>query len=88
MQNISIRQDETDSSQFTQRSQGPVFLPPSPSSGSNLVAQAAAHVASRFRKLRDLNFGRTQSYQYSCSGFQCPVRGFNEHAQSQRQCCS
>jgi 5'-AMP-activated protein kinase catalytic alpha subunit len=32
----------------------------SPSSGSNLVAQAAAHVASRFRKLRDLNFGRTQ----------------------------
>lgn len=32
----------------------------SPKSGSNLVAQAAAHVASRFRKLRDLNFGRTQ----------------------------
>ena len=64
MQNIAILQDETDSllnsPASTNTSKAPRITPPSPSSGSNLVAQAAAHVASRFRKLRDLNFGRTQ----------------------------
>lgn len=61
MQNISIRQDETDSLLNSPNvAKAPRISPPSPSSGSNLVAQAAAHVASRFRKLRDLNFGRTQ----------------------------
>ena len=40
----------------------------SPKSGSNLVAQAAAHVASKFRKLRDLNFGRTQVVSGSAGG--------------------
>ena len=61
MQNISIRQDETDSLLNSPNvPKAPRISPPSPSSGSNLVAQAAAHVASRFRKLRDLNFGRTQ----------------------------
>ncbi|NDC39678.1 MAG: hypothetical protein EBZ48_16830, partial [Proteobacteria bacterium] len=63
MQNISIRHEETDSllnSPISHPAKTPRMAPPSPSSGSNLVAQAAAHVASRFRKLRDLNFGRTQ----------------------------
>lgn len=63
MQGISIRQDETDSllnSPASNIHKAARIAPPSPSSGSNLVAQAAAHVASRFRKLRDLNFGRTQ----------------------------
>lgn len=61
MQNISIRQDETESLLNSPNAiKAPRISPPSPSSGSNLVAQAAAHVASRFRKLRDLNFGRTQ----------------------------
>ena len=62
MQNIAIIQDETDSllNSPANASKAARMAPPSPSSGSNLVAQAAAHVASRFRKLRDLNFGRTQ----------------------------
>lgn len=64
MQNISIRPEETDSllnSPTTNNIPKTTRInPPSPSSGSNLVSQAAAHVASRFRKLRDLNFGRTQ----------------------------
>lgn len=64
MQNIAILQDETDSllnsPASANTSKAARIAPPSPSSGSNLVAQAAAHVASRFRKLRDLNFGRTQ----------------------------
>lgn len=62
MQNISIRHDETDSllNSPANAHKAARIAPPSPSSGSNLVAQAAAHVASRFRKLRDLNFGRTQ----------------------------
>jgi serine/threonine protein kinase len=65
MQNIAILQDETDSLLDSPASANTCkatrITPPSPSSGSNLVAQAAAHVASRFRKLRDLNFGRTQA---------------------------
>lgn len=60
MQPISIRQDESDSLLDSPSCKTARITPPSPSSGSNLVAQAAAHVASRFRKLRDLNFGRTQ----------------------------
>ena len=72
MQNISIHQhqDETDSLLNSPTAAAANLLAQklnqkekdnhSPSSGSNLVAQAAAHVASRFRKLRDLNFGRTQ----------------------------
>jgi serine/threonine protein kinase len=64
MQNISTRPEETDSllnsPSAASSSKTARISPPSPSSGSNLVAQAAAHVASRFRKLRDLNFGRTQ----------------------------
>lgn len=62
MQNISIRNDETDSLLNSPANihKAARIAPSSPSSGSNLVAQAAAHVASRFRKLRDLNFGRTQ----------------------------
>ena len=74
MQNIAILQDETDSllNSPANTTKASRISPPSPSSGSNLVAQAAAHVASRFRKLRDLNFGRTQVTSTTAVGSDIP----------------